>query len=452
MVNNFLFDSKFSDKINEKNNGRFKSFGLLERNMKTRLVLMAATIFAFYFLTSFVSAQWWRSGVGMHVGGTGSSTQKCGNIDASCGDWPNCVDLTNVTYCVSNKVVTAYCSLNKVRNRTTSNPCTEFGLNFTDDDSNESDVGFSLYSTGTTNVLTSGSIFGSGIIRHSSVLSKADFEFRYDDGRLGVLIKGLNITKLAASPRVIVDMKDVDPDLDSILPIRAYHVELPAQFSFSSILLKMKYDADEIDNATMLVVYRCGSFNANTNSCSGSWTKMPGVSIDTANRIVSVTLTNFSVYMLGEQEQNTTTTTTTTTISSNTTTTTTTSTVPTTTTVYSSGGAGATTTSTEEETTTVPTTVEEESEEDTNPAVNATQQPQSFIGFTSLVEQNKLLIASPFVAIAGAYALYYSFQKSGQLYPKHHGKSKVYKKLEPRKLKAKNSKKRFDHGDTILKL
>jgi len=430
--------------------------------MKTKL-LLAATILAFYFLTSFSFAQI-TSGIGMHViAGGQSSTQKCGNSINSCGKWPNCQSLANLTYCVNGKIYESYClSTNLIRNRSTYATCTEFTLNLTDDDENENSADFYMYSVGTSNVLGSGTISGPDRIIFTPAISKTDFELRHDDSRMIFIMKNLDVTKLSGSIKVIIDKKDIDPDINGVNPLRSYHVELPSQFSYSSIILKLKYDSDEVDDENKLVVYRCGSFNPQTNLCNVNWTRMSNVTIDKTNNIVSLTLSSFSVYMLGEQGQNTTTTTTTT-VQSNTTTTTSTTSTTTIPIIYSGGGGSGSdgsdvaTTSTNEETT-IPSITEELSEQSddavntTSENITQTQGTNPATSFASMIEQNKLLIASPFIALAAGYALYYSFQKSGQPFSKHSGRSKVYKKLA-KPLKAKGMKKsNKEYSGTVLKL
>ena len=449
MLNNFLSNRKNTARNDEENARTLKSFSSVEKSMKNNFALIVVAVFAFCLFTSATSAQWWHSGVGMRIGGGGNATQKCGNTEASCGPWPNCVDIRNITYCVNNKVVNTYCSFNVIRNRTTSTACTEFGLNVVDDDESEADVNYRLYSVGTTSKLAEGSLFGYGRIRMNGVVLRGDFEFEYDDARLKFLIKNLDMSKVE-NKKIIMDMKDFDPHINNTILVRAYHVELPTDFSFSSIILKLTYEDDEVDNPNMLAVYRCGSFNNTANKCSGSWTRMTGVSIDTANNIVSLTLSNFSVYMLAEQDVSTTTTTTIPSNTTSTTTTTTTSTTVPTTTTTSSGGNGGSdyyedTTTVEETETTIPTTIEEQLESAAT-TENVTQQTQSATGFSSLIDQNKLVVISPFIAVGAAVILYYSFQNSQ--FPKYSGKSKVFKKLQAPKSKKNRSSK---HG-TVLRL
>ena len=427
--------------------------------MKTK-VLLTTTILAFYFLASFSFAQI-TSGIGVHVIiGMNSSTQKCGNSMNSCGKWPNCYNLANISYCVNGKIYESYCSANAVRNRTTSSTCTEFILNMTDDDENENSADFYIYSTGTSNVLGSGSISGPDRIIFTPSISKADFELRHDDSNMMIVLKNLDITKLSGSVRIIIDKKNIDPDISNVNPVSAYHVELPSQFSFSSITLKLKYESGEVNNENNLVVYRCGSFNTQTNLCNANWTVMPNVTIDKNNNIVSLTLSSFSVYMLGEKDYSNSTTSTTTTTNTTTTTSATTSSTTTTAVEYGGGGGGGNgdgngeTTTVAEETTINPSTVEEQvaGEENTTTAnVTGTQETNSVTGFASMVEQNKLLIASPFIALAAGYVLYYSFQKSGQPFSKYSGRAKVYKKLV--KPKTKGMKKRnTEYDGMVLKL
>jgi len=436
--------------------------------MKGKLLLIAA-IFAFYFLASFASAQMIKTGVGVRVSiGGGSSGQKCGNTKNSCGTWPNCYNLTDVSYCVNGKIIESYCSYNNIRNTTlTTKTCSEFIVNLTDDDENENSADYHFYSAGTTNLLGSGSISGIERIISTPAISKADLELEHDGLNMIIIIKNLDVGKLTQVSKLIIHKKDIDPDLYGINPIRFYHVELPAQFSFSSLLLKLKYDEDEVENASMLVVYKCSSFNTDTDSCNVNWTKMSNVKIDTTNKVVSLNLTSFSVYMLAEKEQNTTTTTTTTIQSNTTTTSSTTTTAPTTTTavIWDSGGGGGGSDGTgDESTTTVVTTNEdeaiplatEEQLDDASTTANTTQAQgtQATTGFAAMVEQNKLLIVSPFIALGAAYVLYYSFQKSGQpFYPKYSGRSKIFKKLNVKGLKKSARKKsNRQYSGTVLKL
>jgi hypothetical protein len=247
-----------------------------------------------------------KGGVGVHIGPT---TPRCGNLISSCGTYPNCANLTDVSYCINGRVVKPYCYGNAIQNRTYNQACTEpiavnLQLNVTNDAGSQRQLVLTLYKPGKTDIINTASINGYGSI--SSIDPVADFKFEFDSSNLNVVVKNLNLTQLSSEvSKIIIDKPS--PTISGVDVYKAYRVELPPDFSFSTISLTMSYSNVNVRNEANLRFYKCSSFNAATNICNGNWLEITSINKNTTNKIVSTEINSFSVYTLGEPSQQNTT-------------------------------------------------------------------------------------------------------------------------------------------------
>ena len=251
-------------------------------------------------------------GVGIVIHGSNSTqSQHCGNIDTSCGNWPNCTDTTLLRYCVNGKVVESYCYSNSIKNRTRTTSCsdTKFPINFniTDSNNNDESVDVELYDPDNSNPMGSISITGENSI--NSTRSTVDMFFKYDDEHLRFKIKKLNLTGIG-SLTVHLTFDIINPEISNYFIVKAYKVELPTSFVFDSIKLYISYDPSEVENTSALSLFKCSNYNAEEEECSGSWNKISSV-VSAENNTVSADITGFSAYALGEYENSQSTSTTT---------------------------------------------------------------------------------------------------------------------------------------------
>jgi hypothetical protein len=147
-----------------------------------------------------------------------------------------------------------------------------------------------------------------------------DLEIDFDDFNIRMLTRNLSVSVLDKKTSNIV-MESVMPEISGFMPYRSYKVEFPTSFNFKNIELKMKYGDLPVDSESDLVLKKCSNYDMNTETCLGSWTDV-SKTIDTTNKQIVATITSFSVYALGENEEGSSTSTTTTTTTSPTTTTT----------------------------------------------------------------------------------------------------------------------------------
>jgi len=247
-------------------------------------------------------------GVGIIVnpGGTGGSTgARCGSNITSCGTYPNCMDLTFVSYCVNGHTIETYCLNNQPQNRTRMTACTpttNFVLRAKGHDDAAKQLTLTLFSPGTTNnpIFTSTFTDNSTI---SSPLPIADGKIDFDNSYLSISLAGLNVTKLsnAGTSNITIERLSSTVTISGAAVGKSYLVELPSSFSFTSLVLKVGYMDMTVGNQTALVLYRCANFNFATNSCSSGWELKQNVTVDTNAKTVSLPLTGFSVYSLAEQ-------------------------------------------------------------------------------------------------------------------------------------------------------
>ena len=258
------------------------------------------------------------SGVGIVVnpqGNSGNTTSRCDNSITSCGTYPNCLDLSQLSYCVNGHVTQSYCLGNVPRNKTMTDHCTpttNFVMRARGHDNSDKQLTVTLFSPGT----NSNPVLTSSFTGNSSILSPlpiVDSKIDFDNSHLTIFMKSLNVTKLqsAGTANVTIERVSSSITISGATVGKAYLVELPSSFSFTSLVLNVSYSDVSISNTSNLVLYRCGSYNFATGNCDSGWELKTGVTIDTTNQIISVPLTGFSVYSLAEQGATTTTTTTT---------------------------------------------------------------------------------------------------------------------------------------------
>jgi hypothetical protein len=281
--------------------------------MKQKISLILILLISILVI-SFVSADSgaFTGGVGVIVrGSSANSTTNCGNNATSCGPQGYCMDLTGLTYCIDGYVYEMRCYANEPKKYRTTTTCRniEVRFNVTDDDDSPNSVILKILTHSGT-VLNSSSINGLGSL--SLTDQNVDLDFEFDNSKFIFLAKDVDVNKIGSKiNKLIVDKPN--PNVPNFNVYKAYRVELPSDFNFSTILLKIKYSDVTVINESNITVYKCSSFNSLTNSCNGNWTKITPITIDVNNKIVSLEITSFSVYALGEQSATTTTTTITTT-------------------------------------------------------------------------------------------------------------------------------------------
>jgi len=258
------------------------------------------------------------TGIVFNPGGSGTnSTQKCANSINSCGTYPNCLDLSQLSYCVNGHVIESYCYNNAPKNRTKMTACTpnvKIDFEFKNENDENRELTVSLFSPGsTTNALLTSTASGNTSI--NSPIPVVDFKFDFDNSYLSVISKGVDLQKMQGKINKI-KIEKVDANVPGVKDYKAYFVELPANFTFTSLTLYIKYSDVSVTNESALVLYRCSDYNFATETCNSTWELKSNVTRDTTNKIISLQLTGFSVYSLAEQGNSSTTTTTTTQTSS----------------------------------------------------------------------------------------------------------------------------------------
>ena len=257
-------------------------------------------------------------GVVVNPGGSGSSnsTQKCSSTITSCGTYPNCFDLSQLSYCVNGHVVQPYCSGNVPKNRTMTNHCTpttNFVMRARGHDDSDEHLTVTFFSPGTTNNPVVTSDF-SGNSSMASPLPIVDATMDYDDSYLDISMKNVNVTSLqvAGTINLTIDKINASVPISGVKVYKTYLVELPSSFLFDSLVLKVRYSDVGVTNESNLVLYRCGTYNFATGNCDSGWELKSNVTRDTSGKIISLQLTGFSAYALAEQGVSTTSSTTTT--------------------------------------------------------------------------------------------------------------------------------------------
>ncbi|MDI6826210.1 MAG: hypothetical protein QMD36_03390 [Candidatus Aenigmarchaeota archaeon] len=260
----------------------------------------------------------------------GGTTKKCAGTKTSCGTYPDCKDLTKLDGCYNGYKRSYYCSNNqpKYSESCTDYCCQQFYgsvgkcqsgvckgqaspppvklvLNITNGLGGTRSAKITLYIPGTSTIVNTSTINGYGTIHSSN--STVDFMMEFDSSILIVLLKSLNLTKLSGTSQIIIDV--VPTSIPNVSLIKAYKISIPSTFSFTGIILKIKYSTLSFGNEQGLAIYKCGSYNDLTNVCNDNWVKISATR-DTVNDIISAELSSFSVYALGESQQTTTTTTT----------------------------------------------------------------------------------------------------------------------------------------------
>jgi hypothetical protein len=246
-----------------------------------------------------------KGGVGIRIG---SPTNKCANTLSSCGTFPDCVNLTGIVYCVNGRVVKPYCYSNTVKNKTYNAACdsstqinsVNFQLNITNGAGSNRQLIVTLLSAGTADVINTTTIDGYGSV--SSLENVVDFKFEYDNSNLNVIVKNLNLTNLNSKVSSIIVDKPT-PTIPNTSVYKAYKVELPSYFVYSSILLAVNYNGVTVNNENNLRFYKCSSFDTTTNTCSENWMEITSVTRNTTSKTISTEINSFSVYVLGEPAQ-----------------------------------------------------------------------------------------------------------------------------------------------------
>jgi len=292
--------------------------------------------------------------------GRGDAPANCQNTAKSCGMPGNCQDLTKLNGCQDGYYRNYYCSNNEPKYSTTcTSPCCapiggtcksgncqvtqslkSINIKLSNGNSQPRNALVKLYESGTTRIVNSSNITGTGTLYSPN--NTVDLYLEYDS-RLIILLNSLDLTKTTGTSEIILD--SLTTSISNATFLKAYKISVPSTFTFTGIDMKIKYGGLSFSNEQGLIIYRCGSYNDATNRCNENWVKKTTTK-DTVNDIAMIELTNFSVYGLGESQDVTTTSTTTTT-----------ATTGPTTTVSSSGGGGGGVGTTTVRTTTVTSTV-----------------------------------------------------------------------------------------------
>ena len=347
----------------------------------------------------------------------------CGNNQTSCGDPNHCVDLTGMVYCVRGRVVTTKCLSNNIRNETLTTSCGggDFKLRLKDSKGNDSAANITMYTKDSSNIIGRSSVNGEGNL--NSLENNGDMDFDFRNSEFNFLIKGVTLDN--EDHNFMIDK--VTARIPGATVFKTLYVNLPPNFSFTRIVLKIKY-SDVTASESSLTLYKCSNFNATSGECNGSWQTIPIIK-DSINKMIIADVNSFSAYALGDAGTNTTTTTSTTTTSTSTTSTTSTTTTTTTSTPPAtnpnsgsgddSSDTGSTTTTTETTeiiaSTENPTTTTTSASENTTAESNTTSIQDSGMttGFFSMVS-NYMSIVLPASAMAGA--LIYNFFRKNKSY------------------------------------
>jgi len=369
---------------------------------------------------------------------------RCGNNSTSCGSPGHCVDLTGAVYCVRGRIVQTKCLSNNIRNETLTSSCDggDYKITIKNSLGGSSSANITMYSAGSSKIIGRSSVTGEGSI--NSLENLADMEFDFRNSEFNFLIKGTNLSNLPTSREFIIDK--VNATIAGTTVFKAFHVELPQGFAFSSIILKIRY-SDVTINENNITLYKCSNF---TNACNSNWQKISIIK-DSAKRIAIAEVSSFSAYALGDPGSNTTTTTTTVPNSTTTTTTTTvpnsTTTTTTTTTVQDTDDYGSGSdyyTSEPESTTTIETTITETEtpevivENVTNSTVEIDSKPNLLTAFMSMPSNYALVI--PTLAVVAGSLIFKMIKQNGEYKTKYYPGAAKFKKMKKQHKKVKGKR------------
>jgi len=333
-------------KISKNFKSGLNSFNLIDFTMIKRMLLASAFfVFAVSVLcVSFAMSSDPTEIIGPKINAGTGIRPRCGNNVTSCGDPGSCVDLTGMVYCVRGRVVRSKCLSNNVKNETLTTSCNggEFKIRIKNTIGGSGSANVTIYSAGSSSIIGRSSITGEGNI--NSLDDIVDMEFDLNSSQFNFLMKNVDL-KILNTNRDFV-MERLSAVVPGAVVFKALYVELPNNFAYSSIILKIKY-SDVTISESNITLYKCSSFNVTSGTCNSAWQKINLVK-DSTRKLAIAEVNSFSAYALGDSGGVTTTTTTTipnstttttTTVPNSTTTTTTVST--TTTTVYQSDGSGS---------------------------------------------------------------------------------------------------------------
>lgn len=374
---------------------------------------------------------------------------RCGNNVTSCGDPGSCVDLTGKVYCVRGRVVETRCLSNNVKNETLTSSCNggDYRLSVSKSDGSGNSVNTTLYSAGSSRIIGKSSIVGEGVI--NSLESDADMEFDLR-GEFNFLIKGVNLEILKTNHNFLIDK--INATISGTTVFKTFYVELPQGFTFSTIVLKIKYNDVPISENN-ITLYKCSNFSA-SGICNGNWQKIPVIK-DSAKKIVIAEVNSFSAYALGDlgTDTTTTTTTTTTTVPNSTTTTTTVATTTSTTTIYYDSGSGSDYSDYESEpqtTTSIEETMIETETTDNTTLVNETNQTAQqnstnpITAFISMPNNYAFIISAAAVGVGGL--IFRMVKQDSNFKTKYYPGAVKFKKMK------KPAKKASKDPDFVLRL
>jgi hypothetical protein len=308
-----------------------------------------------------------------------------------------------------------------------------------------------LYKPGTNTLINLTTINGTGTIYSPNETN--DLKIKYDNSKLEIKLKNLNLTKMNNTQ---VFLNPVNVVIPNVIVYKSYEIKIPNILSLgvSGINILIRYLGINVTNENNLKLYRCENYNKTLNRCDSEWGTVSS-SRDTTNDFVSADITGFSVYTLGESQSTQQTTTTTTTILSQTTTTVQSDQQQSSGSGQQSGGSGGggsgsgsnqqTTTTTNQLTT---GNIQEETPQEETSSNNSQEQPEiqqessTTTGFISFLQMNgwlfTILIPLPVVA----FILYKTFtNRSTITYPTYKYHRYSFNNIKSSK-RSKSSKKK----------
>jgi hypothetical protein len=249
-----------------------------------------------------------------------------------------------------------------------------------------------------------------------SPTSLTDFEFDFDNRNLDVMVNGLSLASMDGTSSQITIQK-TNPQITSFSVYKAYKVELPSSFSYSTITLKISL-ADLTDvNYNNITIYRCGNYNSVTNICTDGWVvPQQTITVDSTHKLIFLTIDHFSVYAVGSGSGSTSTVTTTTSQTTTYTSTSTSSVAPVTNpSVQNSGGGGgggaynspsvSTTTTTQTPTTTTTVLIIKRNNSSSSSSTSETSLTAPISGFLGLTSQMSPLLIVAVIIVASVAAI-----------------------------------------------
>jgi len=243
MINelNYHKIEKFYSGIRKNDKSDLNLFNLIGLSMSKKFLFITAffLILSSLFLSYVVLAGDEIEIIGPEVHAGVGGKRYCGNNITSCGEPGKCIDLTGMVYCVRGRVVETRCLSNNIRNETLTTPCDggSFEVNFVDVDGSDASVGITVYEKDSSDIIGKSSVTGRGYM--NSLELSADMNVEFLNSEFVFLIKGADFTNFVGKTSNFVIGK-VNAVVPGTTVFKAFYVELPSNFTFSAVVLKIK--------------------------------------------------------------------------------------------------------------------------------------------------------------------------------------------------------------------